>query len=183
MTYNIKKSKIQLYKLRQEVTSDYWADITIDAYEKAGRIQIASDLGNWQYYWGSAGTSFKAFLTKLDIHYTAGKFGVGRFFDFQKTINLWKSEIIRNRKDETLSAKQSRTLFDEIKNVESEAPVTEIVFQQYVYNNAVEYLKFTDYMPETVTGISPQFQKFWDTAWQAFVAELKRELAEELQPA
>jgi hypothetical protein len=184
MNYNISKSKVEVYKLHQGNSGDYWADITIDPNAKGGRIQIASDFGEWQYYWGAAGSSFKKFLTGLNIDYVAGKFGVGKAFDFHGTIKSWKSDIIRNRRDMTLSAEKARTLFNEVKEVEMEADDSSSTpFQIYVRDNADEWLKFCDYCPDTVYRISPRFQKFWDTAWAAFVAELKKELEQELQKA
>ncbi len=71
--YKITKSTCEVYKLRHECGM-YWADITLDCGEKSGRIQIASDYGTWQNYWGCCGCSFKEFLTRLDVEYTAGKF-------------------------------------------------------------------------------------------------------------
>lgn len=47
----IEKTQIELYKVRLD-GGQGWADISIDAKEKSGRIQIASDWGAWQYYWG-----------------------------------------------------------------------------------------------------------------------------------
>ena len=75
--YSINKTQCEVYKLRHECGM-YWADITVDSGEKSGRIQIASDYGSWQNYWSCCGCSFKEFLTKLDMQYTAGKFGAER---------------------------------------------------------------------------------------------------------
>ena len=72
--YTVTKSTCEVYKLRHECGM-YWADITLDCASKSGRIQIASDYGSWQNFWSCCGCSFKEFLTRLDMQYTAGKFG------------------------------------------------------------------------------------------------------------
>lgn len=87
-TYAVTKTHVECYKLRRPGTGDGWADITLDVNGNAGRIQIASDYGSWEHYWGSCGCPFKEFLINLskDIHYAAGKFGEGKWFDQEATM-------------------------------------------------------------------------------------------------
>ena len=73
------RSTVECYKIRSD--RGLWADITIDANGKAGRVQIASDYGSWENYWGACGSEFKEFLCGLDIDYAAGKFGESKWFD------------------------------------------------------------------------------------------------------
>lgn len=177
MEFNITKETVQVYKLRPaKAGAGGWAYITIDAHKSGGRIQIASDYGSWQYYWGAAGENFKKFLIGLDIHYVAGKFGCGRHFDFDKTIIFWKREILRCRRDMSLDAEQARELYNEVKNVEENGPMNGSDLQWYTRQFAEKWMKLNDYMPETVHVILPAFQRFWDTTWQAFKEVLQKEL-------
>ena len=118
--YTITKSNIELYKFRKE-NGDEWADITIDENGTTGRISIASNWGSWQNYWDFCGRSFKEFLTKLnceyDCEYVANKFGVGRCFDLEKTINFYKNNIIEARRIDRIDENKARTLFDSIKSI------------------------------------------------------------------
>jgi hypothetical protein len=74
--YTIEKSQCEVYILRRREGSEYWADITVHCNNNAGRIQIASDYGSWQNYWGHCACPFKEFLIKLsrDMDYAATKF-------------------------------------------------------------------------------------------------------------
>lgn len=104
---NITKEQVEVYKLRSSDTSIGWADITVDNRGTAGRLSIASDYGKWQYYWGSTGCGFKEFLTRLNEHYMAEKFGADGYFDFEATIASIKEGIINDRKDENIEAEEA----------------------------------------------------------------------------
>lgn len=171
--YEITKSTVECYKLRH-ASGMYWADITVDAKDKTGRIQIASDYGDWQYYWGACGSSFKQFLTELNMEYVAGKFGEGRHFDIAATIKLNKRLVLEHRKDESISAIQARGMFTELNELGNYYD-TEKEFYNDWYNKE-ELPKFFEEFPDTVSGVSPRFVIFWDNCWAAFIEELKKEL-------
>ena len=99
----IEKTTVECYRLRH--SSGMWADITIDANKETGRIQIASDYGSWQNYWGSCGKPFKLFLQSLDKYYVAGKFGASKWFDAVKTVAEYRAVIKENIKDGYISKK------------------------------------------------------------------------------
>ena len=174
----ITKSTVICYKIRFKESS-LWADITIDENDKAGRLQIASDFGDWQYYWGSCGESFKKFLIGLDIHYTAGKFGADRWFDLDKTIALLKSQVEEYLSYEGyLSKTNLKTLKEklsaEIKILEHEVSCKdEFIHKMW---DSEELIKMFDSSPDIITGIEPLFQRFWDEIWSVFVQELKKEI-------
>lgn len=82
--FSINKNTVEQYKIRHS-SGSCWADIVLDSGDGCGRIQIASDFGDWQYYWGSCGCSFKKFLTEIDMGYFAGKVGESDWFDIDAT--------------------------------------------------------------------------------------------------
>lgn len=96
----VSKSQIQCYKFRAKNMSWTWADISIDDNGESGRIQIASDFGDWQYYWSACGMPFKKFLSELNIDYMAGKMGAGKFFDHDATLDLYRKETIKDKRKE-----------------------------------------------------------------------------------
>jgi hypothetical protein len=82
LKYIIEKAQCEVYMLRLRKGGGYWADITLHCHNNAGCIQIASDYGRWQYYWGACGCPFKEFLTELnDMEYVASKFGAKNMDD------------------------------------------------------------------------------------------------------
>ena len=164
------KSTVECYKIRG-TKSGVWADITIDANEKAGRLQIASDYGSWQYYWGSCGLNFKDFLISLNIDYVANKFGEGNWFDLDKTISNLESNIKEFTQYDTIQDLKNE-LLEELKNLEESSGKDEFVHKMW---NSPKIMDMADGTPNLETSISPQFQNFWKILWQVFKEELKAE--------
>jgi hypothetical protein len=173
MNYTIIKSQIECYKLRSN-NSEYWADVAIDAKGKSGRISIASDFGGWQYYWGACGCSFKEFLISLDIHYVAGKFGEGRWFDAEKTVKLYKELILQDRRREEITAEAARDMWTDLEGLED--CNSESFYYEFTNSSALNE-HFED-GPDYCYSVSPQFKAFWERVWPVFITELKKEIAE-----
>ena len=173
--FSITKSTVECYKIRHE-SGMYWADITIDAKDHTGRIQIASDYGDWQYHWGACGETFKHFLAHLNIDYVAGKFGENDHFDEEKTIAMYRQYVKDNRKDKSLTAAEARSLMDDIKYLQSSGANKLNDFLHVLHNECHALVHQFDHQPDTVTTISPQFRMFWDNVWKFFITELKKEL-------
>lgn len=170
--YTITKSQIELYKIRHE-SSMYWADITLDYLDGKGRIQIASDYGSWQNYWG-AGSSFKEFLTKLDIYYAAGKFGADGWFDLDATLSSLRNDIKEAVKNKELSKAESKELLQEVESLEQCSSVHE--YYDMVYRDSDKLTTFFDAASfPCVKDITPQFKRFWNEAWAVFIELLKQE--------
>lgn len=167
------KSTVELYKVRG-VKNGGWADITIDAHNKTGRISISSSHGDWAYYWGACGCPFKEFLIGLDIHYTAGKFGEGHHLDLSATIKEWKREVLTYRRQEMIEEDFARDLWLEIEEIESEHPDMEGV--KYMLWNTVHLLRWFDSSPNLVEDIAPSFYFFWENIWPVFINEIRTEL-------
>lgn len=169
--YTITRSNVESYKLRHK-SGMYWADITIDSNEKAGRIQIASDFGNWQYYFGSCGESFKDFLCSLERGYAASKFGEAKHFMLDETIKSYKISVIESRRTLQIEADLAKILWRDIEKLDSSG---EDGFYLTMMSECDALFKFFDYTPSTITGISPAFEKFWTMVWPVFVQHLKAE--------
>lgn len=117
----ITKTTSEVYQLRV-FRDSVWADITIHVDgPQSGRIQIASDYGDWQRYWGSCGVSFKEFLTKLNLGYVSRKFNVDRYFDADKNMDMWKRRILSLRRDLDITADKARELWEELISVECDS--------------------------------------------------------------
>lgn len=172
--FRIDKSQCELYKIRYE-TSMYWADITIDHNGSTGRIQIASDYGSWQNYWGACGCEFKKFLTQLDIHYTAGKFGAGNWFDLHATIKEMKRMINDLLQDGTLSKEKAKELLKEVESLSDCS--NEHEYYDMVYHQCDKLYSFFDAADfPCVKDVTPQFKRFWNEAWAVFIEQMKKEI-------
>jgi hypothetical protein len=169
-SYTFTKKTVECYQFRN--LKEGWADITIDAHEKSGRISIASDFGDYQYYWGACGTSFKELLASLDIHYAAGKFGADKFFDLESTVNSFREQAAQSfRKDDP----------------EKEKVLHEILFLQQCSGNEREFVnQLISDCPNTMDmfggspqidrTINPHFKRFWQEIWPLLLGEFKNEL-------
>lgn len=167
----INKTSVELYKIRH-TSGMYWADITVDAGEKSGRIQIASDFGDWQNYWSGCGMPFKEFLAGLDIHYAADKFDADRFFDQQETIASFKRSISETRSLEGLTAEEAEKLYDYCTELEHCSHEQEFIAEMWHMD---ELMRFFDNGPSICRTISPGFKRFWDMVWPVFIEQLKQE--------
>lgn len=172
MDYTIKKSTVECYKIRH-IKNFYWADITVDASKGNGRIQIASDFGDYQHYWGACGDSFKEFLCKIGIDYAAAKFGADRWFDSDLTIKHYKQQVIELRRFDNFDADKAREVFNEIKRLEDSSSESEFCM---ILQDQENLMRFHDHCPDLVRTISPQFKNFWKEIWPVFLQELKKEM-------
>lgn len=164
-TYTVTKSTAECFKLRHS-SGMYWADITIDAKDHTGRIQIASDFGSWQYFWGACGKPFIEFLSGLDIQYTAGKFGADQFFDSEQTLKDYENAV--NEAD--LPGKTISTLYAEILSLKNISHKGEFCSGIGECHNL---LVFFDGCPNLCYSIDPGFKKFWEMVWPEFLAAAK----------
>jgi hypothetical protein len=168
--FTIKKTTVECYKIRHP-KKDYWADITIDTDGgKQGRVQIASDFGAWQYFWGAAGPSFKQFLISLNIDYVASKFGADGWFDLDKTVAGFKEVINECGFSDDDRAKA----LEEVKMLYDNSSCKEECVQLLV-NDCPKIMEVYDGMPDIATNINPSFRRFWNELWPVFVNELKNE--------
>jgi hypothetical protein len=166
--FTVSKSTVECYKIRH-ANGMYWADITIDAKDKTGRIQIASDFGDWQNYWGACGTDFKTFLASLDKYYAGDKFNADRWFDHAKTLAGFRSHLDDVPKTDRTTARK------EIKELEDY--VHEEEFKAHLYD-CDTLMRLFDNCPDIVRGLTPGFLRFWEMIWPVLLNEFKQETAE-----
>ena len=170
----ITKTAIQSYKIRG-AKHGAWADITVDEGVKSGRLSISSDYGDWQYYWGACGCSFKEFLTGVGKCYVAGKFRADNHLDMKSTAKRWREQILEYRYDESLNRQEARELWQQVKRMEDECGRMDDLLEAFHENQ--ELLKFLDYDPSPNTTYDPSFDQFWEVLWTVFVDEIQKELA------
>lgn len=177
LEFTIKKTQVECYKIRQETTIASWADITIDSPGiGSGRIMIASDYGDWQNYWGAVGGSFKEFLTRIDKHYVAGKFGANRWFDQKATVKFMKKQIIDYRRDNDIDCEKARDMWNDLKELEEYDDPQ--VFSIRAFDS--EHLSYLfDCGPELFYDCTPGFNAFWEIVWPVFIDQLKQEISQQ----
>lgn len=164
--YTISKSTVECYKIRH-TSGMYWADISVDANGKQGRITIASDFGSWQNYWGACGSNFKEFLCGLDQHYVAGKFGADKHFDADATVKSYRETMA------TLSRRDKDIVLLEINHLaDNYAHKDEFMM---ALNDMPGIKGMYEGCPDFVYTITPGFKQFWEKVWPVFVEELKKE--------
>jgi len=164
------KTTVECYKVRG--SRGLWADLTIDMNGKSGRIQIASDYGSWQNYWGSCGEQFKDFLIGLNIEYASGKFGADKWFDLEKTI----SSMARTITEYADSKEQKAELFNELRQLKDCSGKEEFIS---VVQNCDKIMELNNHCPDICHSINPMFQRFWDECWPHFLNVLREEIAVE----
>ena len=168
--FTISKSTVESYKIRFP-KNHTWADISVDPGEKSGRIQIASDYGDWQYYWGSCGSQFKEFLIDLNIGYAACKFGEDKFFDLNSTIESLRNRIMDYAGPEDKDALAG--LLHELDELKNSSCKEEFVHK---IQNCDAIMEMENYSPDLCFTINPLFKIFWEGLWKVFVDELKNEI-------
>lgn len=171
--FTVEKSTVELYKIRHK-SGCYWADITIDAHERGGRICIASDFGNWQNYWGAAGPDFKTFLGEISKDYAATKFGVEEWLDVEGSVKLWKELLLGRRRDEAIDADEARAVYEEIEGLANEDHRSlAVAFANTSFLSP--FICRACGMPEFAYKPDPRFTRFWKELWPVLLAEFARE--------
>lgn len=110
--YTFKKSTCERYDIRWGKYG--WATITID--ENGGVFNAQSDFGNYAYAWPHHGRkSFKHYIVldlARDDSYFLGKVAKETFFDENKALDQWISEVIKARKEKECTKEQARDAYD-----------------------------------------------------------------------
>ncbi len=177
MEPTVTKTTCELYKLRG-LPHLGWADIAIDAAAEHGRISVSSDWGNFANFWSHCGGPFKDFLASLDISYFAGKVGMDKWFDHEKTLKHLRRDILlgrRGEQGEPLSKDKARKLWDDIEYLEDEG--NEQAFGMRLYENDDLYRRYDGCDFPIYTSIDPRFRAFWKDCWPVFLEYLKNEVA------
>lgn len=165
--YTITKTTIENLKIRS--VNGAFADINIDQKGETGRVQISSDYGNWQCYWGACGMPFKKFLTTLEIDYVAHKFGEANWFDLDATIKDLRSHVKDYTDDKELRTK----IHEELNDLEESSSEGEFVGKMWRCEHTMH---MEDQCPHLSRSISPSFKNFWQKFWPTFIQLLKTEI-------
>lgn len=173
--FSITKSTVEQYKIRH-TSGMYWADIVLDFAAGCGRVQIASDYGSWQNYWGACGCSFKKFLTEIDMGYFAGKVGETDWFDMDATKRRMYQDIKDARKYRMIEADEAKEICEEVERVFGNVSCRRD-YEHFVFDSKIIWNFYQE--PSAIpleTSVSPQFKRFYNEAWQCFVEQLKQEI-------
>jgi hypothetical protein len=154
----------RLYEIRAGKSG--WARIWIT---DDGCITILSDYGNYGYWFGAPDCEFRKFLTDCDDDYLGSKFANGRqVFDGEETVDAIREHILRTRRDKRIDADLARREWDALGTS---------------FDNEVEFAYWL-----RDTGLGGEFSRyvrphaighFLKQVWPLFMAELRRELAQE----
>ena len=95
-----------------------WAVLQMD--DVSGVVSIESDYGNWNYCWpkrGHPGESLYEFFISAGDDYLAEKlWGGNRYeYDVEASLKSIKEEILRARREDSITKGLARTLYDESK--------------------------------------------------------------------
>lgn len=164
---------VEKYTIRHS-TGKYWADIVLDCRENSGRIQVASDFGDWQCFFGACGEDFKKFLIGLDLHYLAGKTGNDQCFDLKNTLVAYRRDIDSDLKEGAIDADFAACLRDQVESLETVFDENEFFLK--FRGDCTDLLAYYDCFPTIERSISPQFKTFWTNIWSVFVEHLKEEI-------
>ena len=171
--FTVAKSTVELYKIRH-TSGCYWADITIDANGRTGRISIASDYGSWSNYWGACGKGFKSFLASINEGYVAEKFGAEPRIDVEASAKSWRNRILESRREEHITDEEARDAWDEIEGLAMYGH-SQVEAELLQSNHLIEFLRewadydWFEYEP------CPRFARFWKEIWPVLLAEFARE--------
>jgi hypothetical protein len=170
--YTITKSTVECYKIRHP-SGMYWADITIDTVpgSRQGRIQIASDYGSYQCFWGACGPTFKDFLAHINIDYAASNFGATGWFDLNETIKGIRHLALEQKA--FIEKDEYKLIQSEIKDLSDYVHEHEFINEYWNKKNLIKL--YDGSYPDIVKGITPQFKKFWDTCWKVLLNEFEKE--------
>lgn len=175
MEPTITKSSCEVYKIRN-LPGSAWANITIDAADEYGRLQIASDYGDWQHFWSHCGGPFKKFLPKLEIGYVAMKFRADERFDIDRAVQHYNRDIRNARRGGEIDKETARSMWKTVESAEMNGDF-QAFFAEVLRDH--DLCAFYDGMPPHYTMIDPLFRRFWDEAWPIFLAEIAKETSPE----
>jgi hypothetical protein len=173
--FSVAKSTVELYKIRH-TSGCYWADITIDAHGRGGRISIASDYGNWQNYWGAAGPNFKSFLGQINEGYAADKFDVKERVDVAASVKSWREDVLKCRRQEDITDDEARELWDEIEGLALYSH-SELERELLTSSYLIDFLRQHSDSEWLSQEPDPRFGRFWKEIWPVLLAEFARESA------
>ena len=170
-TFSVTAEKVTCYKVRHS-SGFYWADITARVGNHSIGLQISSDFGDWQYYWGATGDDVAAFIKRLGIDYVAHKFGADGQFDVDGTIKNLLEQLkeyfkYEDVKDAKVKDKR-RECFEALKELGDIDTSQESLFQHMYFTSILGDVLGVECF-DVRKRITPQFTGFWQHIWPVFV--------------
>lgn len=174
--FTFKKSTCERYDIRWGQGG--WATITID--ENGGLFNAQSDYGSYAYAWPCHGRkSFKHYIV-LDLVRDEsdflGKVAREDYFDGNKAIEQWLSEVIKIRKERDCTKEQARDAWDFINDLDTS--LSPDLLQERIYESREigEICKEPWYVFEINLEYSPMARVFARKVMPIFAAILKNEI-------
>jgi len=181
----ITKKAAVVYSLRG-LKHGGWAEVTIREWNKGGSFSCQSDFGDFNYIWGSIGVqTLREFLCDLNKGYFMKKTRQGRYmeFDFDKTIEQIKTDILTVRRDEGITKQEALDSWEEVEKLYIESGESQDAFFYSISNMCpVLYELYNDgrlndeYHPSIRERYTSGCDGFWDNMWPHFVEYWKEEL-------
>ena len=122
----------------QKEPYDSW---TIAFIDSTGCVAILSDYGDWCYRWSTPNTGkddFRKFFVGIDASYAAGKLARQEdrsVFDGAATRERIRKDILRDRRDLSLTAEQAREEWDLVDTIDDD---NECSFGEYLQNTELQ---------------------------------------------
>lgn len=147
-----------------------------------GQVFIASDYGNWFYWWSHhGGPSIKHFLIDIGDDYLRGKLGGRRdHFNGEASLSEAKRIVLERRHRGSLDKAAARDAWDALAREVDEMGSAE-TFARSILDNAALRDQFDYGGLPIVMEDDPQLVAFVERLWPLFVAELRRELGMEVR--
>lgn len=172
------KSNCEKYTLR---FNDGW-DYAIFTIDDTGMFNCQSSFGNYGYYWGSFGESFKEFLCGLKGDYLLSKLCKREYFNTQDYIDKCKDIIIDMRRKSELNKDDAREAWDFFDtDLDDCGDSIDLVYNEISRSNILDEITggdvwYSDFTPEM--KYDPSDVKFVNSIYPEFVKILKKELAQ-----
>lgn len=145
-----------------------------------GSLTIQSDYGNYAYWWTHPGCEIRRFLCRDgEDDYIANKFSEGeRVCDDDASVRNVKREILRLRREGTLSRDQARDEWDLLR--EHDELSDQVARTRW--HDETRLGEHIGMVSELFVYVLPyKLQGFMRVLWPAFVEALEREMREEFQ--
>lgn len=182
-----------------EIWKDHeYATITLKCWDRpvgeketyyCGEIMINSSFGSWANTWTACASPFKKFLIRLDFGYFFSKLAGTSLekFDGEASVKEMFKILIERRKSFSMSRLEAREAWQELEFDKGTAESDERSFgdaMMAVAQALGEHHPMHDDFADPsgwpkVTKPDCQAVGFWEKIWPEFVAELKKEIANE----
>lgn len=182
---NITKSSGLVYKIRDTDGCLGWADITInesffdhpESPQNPFRIHIASDWGNWTFFWSHPGKCWRSFLINISIDYAADKFGADSVYDHESTRKIHLNKLIEDRREYYADKIQVREAYDAVNTIFNDCDNESVVLERLLNSEwHTLYGECWHDVHETIKDLDPRFISFWNGCWHYFIDNLKKEI-------